>query len=526
MTQKEALDILKTGANVFLTGEPGSGKTFVTNAYVRYLKQAGIEVAVTASTGIAATHLGGMTIHSWSGIGIKKFLSGWDLDRITTTERIAKRVERTKVLVIDEISMLDGATLECVDRVCQAIRRKPEPFGGMQVVFVGDFFQLPPIAREDEPPPVFAFAGAAWQAAQPMVCYLSEQYRQEDETFLAILAALRRNMISSDHRAHLEKRRHANAQSLAEDIPKLFSHNADVDRINSVALERIPGVAQGYEMESSGRKALVEQLKRGCLSPEKLFLKKGAVVMFTKNSPTGAFVNGTLGTVLDFDDTINYPIVKTRKGKTVETEPMDWTITERDRTLAKISQIPLRLAWAMTVHKSQGMSLDAAFIDLQSAFVPGQGYVALSRVRTLSGLYLSGWNETALTVHPDALASDEAFREQSAELQKAFANLPLGELTQTHHDFVTACGGTIQVGDRGDAQPKNKVYTVEDLRKIHPNAYKSWSAAEDALLTAHHNSGMVAKEIAERLGRQKGAIRSRLVKIGLVEPRPAAHLQE
>jgi len=140
MTQAEALKILKTGANVFLTGEPGSGKTFVINEYVKYLQQAKVEVAITASTGIAATHLGGMTIHSWSGIGISKFISRWDMDRISTNQRIYERVRLTKVLVIDEISMLDSLTLTAVDASCRTLRRNSEPFGGLQVVFVGDFF--------------------------------------------------------------------------------------------------------------------------------------------------------------------------------------------------------------------------------------------------------------------------------------------------------------------------------------------------------------------------------------------------
>lgn len=148
MTQQEALTILKTGANVFLTGEPGAGKSHTINAYVRYLRNRGIEPAITASTGIAATHVGGMTIHSWSGIGIKDHLSAYDLDKIATSEYVVKRVHKTRVLIIDEISMLLPDMLDMVDSVCCAIKQSNEPFGGLQVVFVGDFFQLPPIEKE------------------------------------------------------------------------------------------------------------------------------------------------------------------------------------------------------------------------------------------------------------------------------------------------------------------------------------------------------------------------------------------
>jgi len=183
MTQKEALDILKTGANVFLTGEPGAGKTYTINEYVRYLRNHDVEVAITASTGIAATHIGGMTIHSWSGIGIKNKLNRYDLDKIASSEYISKRVRRAKVLIIDEISMLGAQTLTMIDAVCREVKQSPDAFGGLQVIFVGDFFQLPPIVRYVEPEtqasllveedvPVFAYASQAWERANPMVCYI------------------------------------------------------------------------------------------------------------------------------------------------------------------------------------------------------------------------------------------------------------------------------------------------------------------------------------------------------------------
>ncbi len=518
MLQSEALNILKTGASVFLTGEPGSGKTYVTNAFVRYLKRAKVEVAVTASTGIAATHLGGMTIHSWSGIGISKSLSPWDIDRIASNERIAKRIVKTAVLVIDEISMLDGNTLQCVDQVCREVKRVDEPFGGIQTVFVGDFFQLPPVSRPGEPPPEFAFTSNTWIACSPFVCYLSEQYRQEDAVFLDLLSSLRRNQVSGHHTAELDKRCFRDTSSLSSDTPKLYSHNVDVDRLNAQELQRIPEAIQQYEMVSSGKAPLVEQLKRGCLSPELLVLKKGASVMFTKNSSSGAFVNGTLGLVAGFDDTTNYPIIKTRNGRTVTTEPMEWSMEERGRILARIMQIPLRLAWAITIHKSQGMSLDEAVIDLRNTFVQGQGYVALSRVRTLAGVYLSGWNAMALQVHPEVLLTDVGFRQRSEETRDAFGKILVGELTTMHENYIKACGGTLPTNEDNDLQPlkSKKKYSVDTIRKKHKNAYKSWSEEDDEKLTELYTAGNDVDEISTSLGRQKGSIRSRLVKLGLV----------
>lgn len=451
MTQARALDILKTGANVFLTGEPGSGKSFVTNAFVTYLKKNKIEVAVTASTGIAATHIGGRTIHSWSGIGIKRGLSARDIDRIASSEWTSKRIEKARVLIIDEISMLDGVTLESIDRVCKEVKRNRDPFGGLQVVFVGDFFQLPPVVRpsrssdgqgilfEEDLTPTFAFASRPWQEAEPVICYLSEQHRQEDVDFSMLLSSLRRGTVSEEEIACLEECQLREVKRLPKGALKLYSHNMDVDRVNTKQLAGLSGKPKTFKMQSVGKKSLVDQLKRGCLSPEKLELKEGASVMFTKNSPKGVFVNGTLGTVMKFNQVNGAPVIKTREGRVVTAESMSWSIEEQGKVAAQISQMPLRLAWAMTVHKSQGMSLDAAVIDLRRAFVEGQGYVALSRVRTLKGLSLLGWNKKALEVHPDVLSQDERFREDSLEAEEVFGNLPKKELTQMHKDFVTAC---------------------------------------------------------------------------------------
>src|ERR1700722_8442437 len=150
MTQAEALSILKTGANVFLTGEPGSGKTHTVNEFVAWLREHGIEPAVTASTGIAATHIGGFTIHSWSGIGIRSDITQRDIVRIGGNKRLATRIKKAHTLIIDEVSMLSAQTLAAAEAACRGVRGGIEPFGGLQVVLVGDFFQLPPVVAREE----------------------------------------------------------------------------------------------------------------------------------------------------------------------------------------------------------------------------------------------------------------------------------------------------------------------------------------------------------------------------------------
>lgn len=490
MTQDQAFDILKSGANVFLTGEPGSGKTHLVNLYVAYLRSHDIEPAVTASTGIAATHIGGMTIHSWSGIGIRNTLTARDLDHIAQNEYVAKRIGKTRVLIIDEISMLNSNTLSMVDAVCREVRQKDIPFGGLQVVCVGDFFQLPPVSRripntekhaalsrqsalipnkEDaeqsargEHQVPFAFEGAAWQTLNPIVCYLTEQHRQDDAIFTSLLSAIRGDRVHDEHLLHMQSRMIAR-DLVPQGATTLFPHNADVDQVNSEALERLSGKTVAFTMSSQGPDALIAHLKKGCLSPEKLLLKEGASVMFTKNNPRGGFVNGTLGIIVSFGKESGHPIVEIRNGKRIETSPAEWIIEENGKVRAKIMQVPLRLAWAITVHKSQGMSLDAAVMDLTSVFEFGQGYVALSRVRRLSGLFLLGWNNHALRVHPNILAKDAIFRAQSNEAEKTFGVIPELQMAELHDRFIIYSGGTLKkMKEKKSQDKKTKGSTYEE----------------------------------------------------------------
>lgn len=444
MLQAEALAILKTGANVFLTGEPGAGKTHVVNEFVGWLEASGISPSITAATGIAATHVGGMTLHAWSGIGVADSLTRGDVDRIASREPVARRIGKAKVLIIDEISMLSAAVLEAADLVCREVRRVDAPFGGLVVVLVGDFFQLPPVSRSREV--VFAYESSTWRALNPLVCYLTEQYRQDDTTFLDVLSAIRAGEVEELHHERLMARHVADDGShsrgpLPTGVPKLYSHNADVDGENGRELAKLAGKTATFRMTSAGRENLIEGLKRGCLSPETLELKEGAAVMFTKNSPQGRYVNGTLGTVRTFDRVSGLPIVTVRRGGHVTAEPMEWQVVEDGKVRASISQVPLRLAYAMTVHKSQGMSMDAAIIDLSRAFEYGQGYVALSRVRRLAGLYLLGLNARALEVHPKVAEKDRELRAVSSAAREAFAAMPPAELEGLQKKFAKALGG-------------------------------------------------------------------------------------
>ena len=241
----------------------------------------------------------------------------------------------------------------------------------------------------------------------------------------------------------------------------MYTHNADVDRINDEKLAALSGDAKRYTLQGEGAPPLIEGLKRGCLSPEKLVLKQGAVVMFTKNNPVGSYMNGTLGTVIGFERGSNLPIVETHDGVEIIVQPTDWAIEEGGKIRAKITQLPLRLAWAITIHKSQGMSMDAAAIDLSRAFEYGQGYVALSRVRSLQGLHLLGWSEQALMMHPKVQEVDVEFQALSEEAKKAFARIDeTGEREKLEKNFVIASGGSYDY--QGKPEKVVKLTTYEE----------------------------------------------------------------
>lgn len=449
MTQKEAMKILKMGKNVFLTGPAGSGKTFVLNEYIKFLKDHGVEVAVTASTGIAATHLKGMTIHSWTGIGIKDFLTDYDLDNLEQKAYLWKRFEKTKVLIIDEISMLSSSTMDCIDRVAKVFKRSEEPFGGLQVIFSGDFFQLPPIDKkplyneqiifldeEEVSKTPFAFKSRAWKNCDLHTCYLSEQYRQEDNVLVDLLSEIRSGELSEKSIEILKKR------IIKEDNPeitKLYTHNINVDSFNFQKLQNIKSDERAYLMSSRGKPNLIDALKRGCLVQERLVVKKGALVMFVKNNPIAGYINGTVGEVTGFEE--GYPVVQTKNGNSFIASPQSWSVEEGDKVLAEISQVPLKLAWAVTIHKSQGMTLEKAIIDLSNSFVEGQGYVALSRVKTLDGLFLKGFNAMALAVHNEILNLDQDLKDHSEQLFVHVNKMTPEEFEKEHQDFFVKIGG-------------------------------------------------------------------------------------
>lgn len=433
MTQDEAFEMLKCGYNIFLTGSAGSGKTFLLNKYIHYLKEKKIKIGVTASTGLAATHLDGRTIHSWAGIGIEEYLSQKDIKRIVNDEKIWERIKYCKALIIDEISMLNANRLDMVNAICQTIRQDLRPFGGLQIVLCGDFFQLPPISIHNEKS--FVFDSQAWQDLDLKICYLTEQYRQEEKSFYKILDNIRSNDKISESYETLIKRLD---QPVSGNInpTKLLTHNVDVDSYNQRELSKIKGESVFHEMRSEGLPKLVKKLKESLLVSERLELKVGAIVMFVRNNFEKAYANGTIGEVIAFTSEDDYPIVRTLKGREIVATPEKWVIDENNEELAAVYQIPLRLAWAITVHKSQGMSLDCAEIDLSKTFEYGMGYVALSRVRSLKGIKLLGLNKMALQIDERMIRMDKELIKKSRADLAIFKKMSLKDRQKLQKEFL------------------------------------------------------------------------------------------
>lgn len=500
MRQSSALDILKTGQNVFLTGSAGSGKTYTLNQYIDYLRARRVPVAVTASTGIAATHMNGTTIHSWSGIGIKDELSDRDLANLSRKQFLADRLKDTAVLIIDEISMLHAKQLNLVNQVLKYVRKNDKPFGGIQVVVAGDFFQLPPIGSKGETNrEKFAFMSEAWLDAKFHICYLSEQHRQVSEAANGgldlddILNQIRRQEVSFEAIAALEA---TFDQNVDIKRTRLYTHNLNVNKINDKELAALDGEMMRFEATATGDSKLVETLKKTVRTQDDLVLKVGAKVMFIKNNSELGVSNGTMGELIGFaavkiddkdtsadlieDNTKNaqsatdksvkdkgqkttkdndsdkkppkdkkpttqkMPVVRLNSGREVIAEPEEWIIEdETGDVLASYLQVPLCLAWAITIHKSQGMTLEAAEIDLSRTFELGQGYVALSRLKSLAGLQLLGMNDMSLQLDPLARGADKRFLALSEEADANYAMLDEESMTQAHEKFILKSGGTL-----------------------------------------------------------------------------------
>lgn len=394
--QRAVMDATERGESLLVTGSAGTGKsTLLREMDLKYQGS----LSVCASTGIAAVNVGGLTIYSWAGIGIGIGIG--DDTAANIAERLEKRrgeayhrIRNYKMLAIDEISIISGKIFNLLDGVFQAVRKNGKPFGGMQLILFGDFLQLPPVIKsaEEEAEGKFCFQSRAWKSAGIKVAMLKQVYRQKDQVFSSALNEIRMGEPSEAAYALLKARYNALDEAPQIEPVLVHTHNADVDMANSERLMKIDGAEERYRAHDFGKPGPLATLQSNCLAPETLKLKIGAQVMLLKNlDPSGGLANGSIGKVTGFTKT-KLPQVEFTNGLTIDVDTEKFEIKSGGEVLASRTQIPLRLAWAITVHKSQGMTLDKIQVHLANVFEDGQAYVALSRASKAEGLFIKSGN--------------------------------------------------------------------------------------------------------------------------------------
>ncbi len=395
------------GRNCFLTGMGGTGKTWELKELIA---QCARRVDVTAPTGVAALNAGGMTLHRFCGMMLGPQAGQSNEDYFGQLRRDPRRsilagfgrVQRCEVLVVDEISMLPGRQFEFVEFLFRRLRGRDEPFGGCQVIVVGDFLQLPPVRTNEAEAYDWAFQSAAWESAGFLNYALETVRRQDEPQFVRALGDFRVGRVWGESARLLQSRVRSNPPAT---MPRLFTHNVQVDKWNDFQLSDLPGEGSVLEAVQSGPDHHRAFLVKNLLTPVTLRLKPGALVMFTVNrttpgSTTPLFVNGQIGRVEAIES--GTVVVRCKSGDTIRVERFTWRYDAQDEGSGSFSQFPLRLAWAMTIHKVQGLTLDSAYLDIRAAREPGQAYVAVSRVRSLAGLHFKEWIK-GLHVSPEAI---------------------------------------------------------------------------------------------------------------------------
>ena len=430
--QQIALQEVLTGKSVFITGQGGVGKSFLIGKIYDAFKTVNRVLAITAMTGCAALLLkhSAKTLHSWAGVGLGKDPIVKTVIMIRRNKNLVKRWRETDALIIDEISMMSPELFEKLDEIGRIIRMKHEqPFGGIQIIAVGDFFQLPPINKEIEEIR-FVFESPIWDKTIKTTVELTKIIRQSDPVFQELLAEIREGRLSPEHLAILESRRGLPWKDQLIRPSLLFSRRADVEYINTENLKALKGPRRIYETttEFSGAavkqgmtvnnmivQKAVEKLDRDAPYQITLVLSEGAQVMLVTNLDLEEdLANGSRGVVTGFGPAPTYIPNVLFAGKTLAI-PVNSAVWEAEEPAGIIRrQIPLVLAYAITIHRSQGASLDSALIDIGiSAFEFGQVYVALSRVKSLEALYIHDIDPTAIKAHPKVIAFYEKLREYS-----------------------------------------------------------------------------------------------------------------
>ncbi len=399
-SQSVAMESLTGLRNVFLTGGAGTGKSFL----IRHFHQDKDpkKFPILASTGAAAVIVGGRTFHSFFGLGIMEGGVAATIEKAVKNKRLVKRLQKIEGVVIDEVSMLSSETLQAAEEIARMARSSDNPWGGLQVIAVGDFAQLPPVQRGFGRTQTrdWAFLDPVWIWSNFEVVQLREQTRCLDNIYMNVLNQVRTGSVTDEVKSYLDSR-------IVEDEPivdctRLFPRKNSVSKFNLSRLNELGGESIIIESITSGQEKMIDRLLKSCPVSDKVEIKLEAFVMLLQNDPKGRFVNGSTGYVKDFDG--QKILVELLDGRRVEVERVSFTMLDAEgEVIATLVNFPITLAWASTIHKSQGQTLDRAFVDLRRLWEPGQAYVAMSRVRSGDGLFLQGWDEGSILADSSVL---------------------------------------------------------------------------------------------------------------------------
>lgn len=425
--QKQAWNAIIEGFNVFITGPGGSGKSHLINSFVHYFKisleNESEKIYVTSSTGLSSLLINGTTINQYGGIGIFDKENDYYVKRIQKNKVTKKRWLTTKILVIDEISMVSADFFEKFDLLAQKVRKNNSPFGGMQLICSGDFLQLPPVGSSE-----FCFESFSWDISIQKTFYFHEILRQKDNGFQAILNKIRLGIVDEEVKNTMDTCYQRVLESKEGIIPTLlFSKKGMVKETNEEHLQKL--IQEGkethiYESSYVFSKKIKEDAKEGYMElinhqysniEDKIMMAKEAQVMLNVNMPEENLANGSRGVIIGFSfNEYKNPIVRFLNGKVLEIKPHDYKIEENNESVIK-RQIPLIHAWAITIHKAQGMSLEYIQTDIGSSiFEYGQAYVVLSRICNIEGLSLLNIDYSKIKAHPKVLAYYEQLLAKSS----------------------------------------------------------------------------------------------------------------
>jgi len=396
-----AVKIITNKKNIFITGHAGTGKSYV----LERLKELFPQIVITSTTGISAVNVKGQTIHSWAGMGICNKPIKETIQNIKHNYFVKNSIQNCQILAIDEVSMLDKFTFEYLDEILRTVRENNNPFGGIQVIFIGDFYQIPPVEVYKNLQKGYCFESPLWQELDFQPIVLTKNYRQNDEKLINALSHVRINALTDEDIALFRSRACDGSEELS-DVLHCFSLNNSARDYNECKFNALE--ARQYDFKAKDTIYLNNTTKTPSTLQEKnifkyiraeetVSLKVGARVMLLINQDfEKGLINGSCGNIKEIGN--DYVLIHFDNGITEEIKRHNFEISKRDKLIAKRSQFPLKLAYAITIHKSQGMSLDKLVVDCKGIFTKGQLYVALSRIKTLSGLYLLNFDLSGIKI--------------------------------------------------------------------------------------------------------------------------------